>query len=294
MESQLTWREQYKIGVQEIDKAHKRLFSIVERLMRLVEEDEKDEHACAEGIKYFKSYAVKHFAQEEAYMQSINYPAFEMHKQLHDNMRDKTLPALEASMEESDYSSESVNQFIGVCISWLTGHIMVEDRAIVGRVTSRWNGGAEKSVNERLEQALIDILRRVFGMDTRVFNSHYAGEHVSRAVNHRLDYVSPEGKRMRITMSVEEQLIINAMEKMLGLECSRINNTAVAAARQMDKQILNELTKYFPSDMSTYRLQEEALISNRGMKSLFAVRCPQYSLLFDTGMGFFTFCAEEK
>lgn len=293
MESRLEWREEYSIGVPVVDKAHKRLFSIVGRLMSLVEEDAKDEHACVEGIKYFKSYAVKHFAEEEEYMRSISYAGYGIHKQLHDNLRDVTLPALEENMERSFYSEESVSQFIGVCISWLTGHIMVEDRAIVGKVSSRWSSGQDEGINATLEKALADIVKRVFSIKARVFNNHYAGEQTVKAVNHRLDYLSPEGKRLRIIISVEEQLIVNTMHRFMGIECSRINNMAVAMARQMDKQVLHLLAEYFPEEISTYRLQEEALISTRGMKSMFAVRCPQYSLLLDTGMGYFTFCADE-
>lgn len=293
MDDRLEWREQYCIGVPVVDKAHQRLFSIVGRLIRLIEEDEKDEHACAEGIKYFKSYTVKHFAQEEEYMRSINYAGYEMHKRLHDNLRDKTLPTLEEEMEGSFYSDESVRKFLGVCMSWLTEHIMIEDRAIVGKAVSKWNAGQDADINETLEKALINILKRVFSIKVRIFNNHYAGENPMKAVNHRLDFLTPDGKRVRIIMCVEEQLIVNTMRRYMGVECTRINNTAVAMARQMDKQVLHLLSEYFPDDIGTYRLQEEALISSRGMKAIFAARCPQYSLLLDTGMGFITFCADE-
>ena len=126
----------------------------------------------------------------------------------------------------------------------------------------------------------------------RSFNNHYAGEHVTRAVNHRLDYLTPEGKRLRIVMSVEEPLVLSALNKM-GIECGRIDETVLSATVQMNKQVIRHLGRYFTADGDQYRLQEEALISMRGMKSMFAVRCPQYSILIDTGMGFFTFCADE-
>ncbi len=292
MGNRLAWKEKYSIGVPVVDKAHKRLFSIVGRLMRLVEEDAKDKHACIEGIKYFKSYAVKHFAEEEEYMRSIHYVGYEMHKQLHDNLREKTLPALEERMEDTDYSDESVNHFIGVCVAWLTEHIMIEDCAIAGKVTSKWNIDQEGEIMDRLEHGLIVVLRAIFDMKALVFNNHYAGEHVTRAVNHRLDYLTPEGKRLRIVMSVEEPLVLSALNKM-GIECGRIDETVLSATVQMNKQVIRHLGRYFTADGDQYRLQEEALISMRGMKSMFAVRCPQYSILIDTGMGFFTFCADE-
>jgi len=86
------WNDRFSIGVEVVDKAHQRLFSIVGKLISLNEDPDKQQHACREGIKYFKSYTLKHFAEEEAYMQSIQYEQYELHKSLHDDMRDKLLP----------------------------------------------------------------------------------------------------------------------------------------------------------------------------------------------------------
>lgn len=37
----------------------------VGKLLSLTEDAEKQKHACQEGIKYFKSYTMKHFAEDE-------------------------------------------------------------------------------------------------------------------------------------------------------------------------------------------------------------------------------------
>lgn len=121
------WNDRFNIGIESIDKAHRRLFSIVCRLIELNEDEEKSRWACMEAVKYFKNYAIKHFEEEEAYMKSIQYGGCAVHKRLHDDLRDKKLPALEEEMEESDYSEEAVGHFIGNSIGWLTGHIMIEE-----------------------------------------------------------------------------------------------------------------------------------------------------------------------
>ena len=110
------WKKQFNIGVDSIDHAHRKLFSIVRKLIHLSEDENNGPWACAEGIKYFKSYAIQHFTDEEAYMQSIGYHGYEIHKHLHDDMRFKTLPALEKDLLESDYSQESIHHFIGICL----------------------------------------------------------------------------------------------------------------------------------------------------------------------------------
>ncbi len=72
MENQLEWKEEFNIGVEEIDKEHQRLFTVINRLFALGEEGEKGKKACEEGIKYFYEHAVKHFADEEKYMELIH------------------------------------------------------------------------------------------------------------------------------------------------------------------------------------------------------------------------------
>ncbi|MCM1481010.1 MAG: hemerythrin domain-containing protein, partial [Muribaculaceae bacterium] len=84
------WRDEYKIGVPIIDDAHKKLFAIVSRVLKnFADADfEKNKTTCIEALKFFKSFTVQHFAEEEAYQRSINYAGYENHKKVHDNMRD--------------------------------------------------------------------------------------------------------------------------------------------------------------------------------------------------------------
>ena len=100
------WQDRFNIGVDIVDQAHRRLFSIVQRIMELYVEKHENKFACVEGIKYFKAYAL---------------------------MLSETLSALERELYASDFSTEAVQHFIGVCTGWLTGHIMIEDRAITGK-----------------------------------------------------------------------------------------------------------------------------------------------------------------
>ena len=65
---QIEWQEKFGIGVEIIDQAHHNLFSIVQKITDLYVERHEDKFACVEGIKYFKAYTFKHFAEEEAYM----------------------------------------------------------------------------------------------------------------------------------------------------------------------------------------------------------------------------------
>ena len=104
MKNQLIWQERYNVGVDIIDKEHKKLFGIMNRLFSMNEKESKSQWVCQEGIKYFKDHALKHFTEEEVYMASIHYEGFETHRKLHDKFRQKTLPALERELEQTGYS----------------------------------------------------------------------------------------------------------------------------------------------------------------------------------------------
>ena len=128
MGNQLVWHKRYNIGVEIIDSEHKKLFGILNKLFDLGQQEEKSQWVCQEAVKYFKDHALQHFADEEAYMASIDYEGIEVHRRIHSNFRDTTLPALAKEMEQTDYSQDAVNHFLGVCAGWLLGHTVIEDQ----------------------------------------------------------------------------------------------------------------------------------------------------------------------
>ena len=77
MSNQFIWQDRFNIGVEVIDREHKKLFGIMNRLLTFSEKESKRQWVCEESIKYFKDHAMKHFAEEEVYMASIHYPGFE-------------------------------------------------------------------------------------------------------------------------------------------------------------------------------------------------------------------------
>ena len=140
MDTQFVWREEFNIGVEVIDKEHQRLFKVINKLFTLNKEDANGRFACQEGVKYFKGHAMKHFADEEAYMESIGYEGLEQHSHIHRSFRENTLPALERELEETGYAPDAVDHFLGVCSGWLIGHTLSEDLSITGKSVRKWEG----------------------------------------------------------------------------------------------------------------------------------------------------------
>ena len=150
---EMKWKDEYNVGCDYVDKAHQKLFSVLRKVEALLEQNDynKNRFACVETIKFLYDYTKTHFAQEEAFMRETGYSGYEMHKKLHDNLRDVTVPALDTDLRQNDYSKESVAQFIGVFTGWLAGHILVEDKAITGRAVSKWKYSSSKECEDALD-----------------------------------------------------------------------------------------------------------------------------------------------
>lgn len=158
MAKEFEWREDLNIGVDIIDKEHQRLFRIINRLFAFREEEKDNQWTCQEGIKYFKGHAMKHFEDEEAYMASIGYEGLEHHRLIHRGFREDTLPALERELERSNYASESVDHFLGVCSGWLIGHTVTEDQAIVGKYDQRWTNRFTTQERADIKKVITQLL----------------------------------------------------------------------------------------------------------------------------------------
>ncbi|MDR2591104.1 MAG: hemerythrin domain-containing protein, partial [Oscillospiraceae bacterium] len=102
------WRESLCVGVDIIDNQHKQLFKKIEELLLEVNNKSvRNKVECIATIIFLKDYVVKHFADEEACMKSINYEDFEYHKALHEKFI-TTVAQHEKKMLASDFSDNDV------------------------------------------------------------------------------------------------------------------------------------------------------------------------------------------
>ena len=291
MENKLVWQERYNTGSDFIDEEHKKIFGIVNRLIASVETPGgKTQWACQEGIKYFKGYAVRHFEEEEAYMLSKNYSGYETHKRRHDSFRDKTLPALERELTETDYSYEAVRHFIGVCVGWLTGHTMTEDLAIVGKERDKWDKLPPEKEMAALEKTIIHYVQALFKLDVQIVNEHYVGEDFGEKLCYRLVYRSKQDKKKHdIILAFEKRLLLKTTGEMLGMEFEELDDIVIHATRYLAQQFLDNVKKSFPY-VERCDIEMESLLSDEDLKMVFDKEYPQYSFLLDTGKGYFAFC----
>lgn len=289
MSNQLVWKERYNIGVDFIDREHKKLFSILNKLLAAGKEGEKSRWACQEGIKYFKDHSMKHFSEEEAYMASIHYIGYDTHRRLHDNFRKKMLPALEKELKQTAYSEDAVSHFLGVCSGWLIGHTLTEDHAIVEKKASKWEALLPENEQTVMKHTILKLLSDLFQLDARVISECYGGERFGKGIYYRLNYENKNGERWEIMLVFEEKLIINTIGSMIDTDANTVDAMMMNATRFTAQQFVNRVSKQFPS-AELFEMKEENLLTYDQFQRAFERQQPQFSLLFDTQKGYFAYC----
>lgn len=291
MGNQLVWNERYNIGVDIIDKEHKKLFSILNKLFDFGQQEEKSQWVCQEAIKYFRDHALKHFADEEAYMVSIDYAGLEVHRRIHRNFRERTIPALERELELNKYSPESVNHFLGVCAGWLIGHSLIEDHAIVsGENVKQWENLQPEEEQAVMSQTLAGLLHSMFQLEARLISNCYGGEKFGDGIYYRLIYRTRDKKRWEFYLIFEEQLIVSTIGSVMDTSSEAVSVMLMNASRYVAKQLVERMKGHFPNS-EQFELKEEQLLTYDQFQKVFEKQSPQYSLLFDTGKGYFAYCA---
>lgn len=126
----ISWKDDYKIGVAQIDEQHQKLFEISGRIYDLL----KDEYAFDKYdrimalIGELKDYTVFHFKSEEEYMQSIGYRKYLSQKVEHDDFIEK--------INQVDFNAVDENpdayllEILDFVVDWISRHILEKDKLI--------------------------------------------------------------------------------------------------------------------------------------------------------------------
>lgn len=286
----IPWNTRYEIGVDSIDKEHKQLFATINKLLNLSESEEKREWVCREGIKYMKNHVLEHFQHEEEYMLSIKYSDFEIHKRLHEDFKNNTLPGLEDELEDTKYSDEAMRHFLGVSIGWLVAHTQTEDLAIAGKKLNRWADIPEAKELDALEQTIVQLFKEMFQMKIKAISRQYSGEKIEKAVCYSYVYKGKKKEQWEIIMGIEERLLLKVVSDLMGTQYLKVDDMVINITRYISRQMLEKIRECFPR-LERYELERESLLTYEQMLMSFKREHPFCSLLFDTGSGYFTFSA---
>lgn len=284
----IEWDKKFELGVKSIDREHQQLFSIVKKLLKLIESKDKSNFACQEGIKYLNNHTIEHFSHEEEYMQSIGYSDYKIHKRIHDNFRNTTLPALTEELTEMHYSDSAVRHFIGVVIGWLVSHTITADMAIVGKNAKKWTNIPPEKYLDALEQTVIQSLHDMFQLKAKTVSTHYDGEDFGKMICISLTYRGKKEGKWKIIISYEEKLLLSLVSEMLNTEYRKCNDMVINIMRHTSRQFVEDVRDSF-AVLDLYDLESESLMTYADMSKNYEDEAPYFSMLFDTGKGYFSF-----
>ncbi len=120
------WSDEFSVGVEEIDREHKRLLGLLNDLHDAVEAGGARE-VLGKVMDELLLYVAYHFAHEEELFLRTNYPGFERHQGQH---RALTITVKEIHEDFQLSDSEALpRQVLLFLKNWLYEHIMGADRA---------------------------------------------------------------------------------------------------------------------------------------------------------------------
>ncbi len=120
----IEWKDEYSVGVQQIDVQHKRLFEILNEfyddIMAI-----RGQEVLQKVVNDLSEYAVIHFKTEEDIMTKIGYPDYDAHKKEHETFVQKVID-LQKNLQGGGFVlSIDVLNFLK---DWLVHHILKVDK----------------------------------------------------------------------------------------------------------------------------------------------------------------------
>lgn len=291
MQTALKWKDEFELGIPEIDQEHERLFRIMTKMHNLLKEPQKQEFACVEGLKYLRSYTLQHFVHEEEYMRSIGYEGYEMHKQMHRAFTHVTLPALERHLENEKYSPQSIERFLGICLGWLIAHTRFEDAAIVGRVSSKWTDEHNPDVNIFLKKSIVRVMHELANIELRPVALHYSGERIGQCINYQVVYDDGSQNYWQVTVSLERNLILQLVSILFGSPVEHLDNLALEAFKEMVQMFIHRMGVFNKSE-NHFLVHQDGILTDIQCKQYFEEASPRYSLLFGSDHGLMIFSTD--
>ena len=119
----IIWNEKYSVGLAEIDKQHKKLIVMINKLIDSRNVSVRSE-IISDTLTDMTNYAMYHFQAEEALMEEHEYPRQDAHHKEHMGFIRKTAELASATVEHEQAVPEELLAYLG---NWLIAHILKSD-----------------------------------------------------------------------------------------------------------------------------------------------------------------------
>ena len=120
----IEWNQELAVGIEAIDKQHKRLVNLINMLHDSMKIG-KGREVLGEVLNELTDYTVYHFDTEEKLMLKYEYPSYASHKKEHEKLTDQ-VKEIKTKFEEGD--TVLTVEFMGFLRDWLSNHIVKVDK----------------------------------------------------------------------------------------------------------------------------------------------------------------------
>lgn len=227
----LIWKSEYNIGSFKVDQEHQSLFKLAKKALniRTMQNDEKEIEELKTIIKSLYKYVAEHFANEEKYMISVDFPEFKRHKEIHKDML-VMLHGFTSQLNSMNIDEIEVS-FYKFIEEYFIHHIVDEDMLIGLWVNSLKNIRKTKAWQKEFETGNWQMdaeHKKMFGILEEVFTevSDQAREHkIKTVLAHLYDFIKVhfknEERHMKKISYPELEKHINTHENIVK-ECNEL------------------------------------------------------------------------
>jgi len=121
----IEWEEKYSLKHKRIDAQHQELFRLANAVQNLKDQT-TTKAELSTLFKEFFDYMARHFKEEEAYMQRIDYPLLSKHHLLHEGI----IEGMTKILKEKKSLEQVQERMKFIVQKWLVEHILDHDLKI--------------------------------------------------------------------------------------------------------------------------------------------------------------------
>ena len=129
----LRWLPGFEVGVEEIDRDHRSLFSLVQQVYDAIDRAEWDD--CRRLVDQFIAASLAHFDHEEAFLERVGFPDSDEHKRYHRSLLTKAEELKRICDREID--SRKIQDCYEETVAFLLDDIVRGDNAFKSFVQER-------------------------------------------------------------------------------------------------------------------------------------------------------------
>ena len=276
--------EEYYIGVPHLDAQHRALFKTMDRVKDILMKDdyERNKRLCKEAIKFLGDHASRHFSDEEAYMRSIHFANYELHKAQHDAIKENLL-LFEQDIIASDYSPQSIKHLLGIMMAWLTYHT-IEIDSVIGKEIPRIDCSNDAAV--ALEKAVVRISSELFRIVLTLANGNSRGFPLGQKIFCYTDCSHPDGRRVCILSALNKQVVLQAVSLLFSSRQAEVDELALSATEELSAMLAIHFVRNYQNG-DFFHVDCVKILDENQLTETLPSHEPLCSLLFDSVYGAF-------